>query len=183
MESNQTTSLRRKLFTIVCLAGLLPTLAFADVLVGKVVGVSDGDTITVLDAQREQHKIRVAGIDAPEKAQAFGARSKEHLSATVYGRDVEVDWTKRDRYQRIVGKVRVASPDCQDANCAKTVDAGLDQLTAGLAWWYQKYAKEQRAEDAQRYELAEQEARGRRVGLWTDAQPIPPWDWRKDARR
>lgn len=95
MESNHTTSLRRRLFTIVCLAGLLPTLAFADVLVGKVVGVSDGDTITVLDVQREQHKIRVAGIDAPEKAQAFGARSKEHLSATIYGRDVEVDWTKR----------------------------------------------------------------------------------------
>ena len=153
----------------------------AATLSGTVVGVSDGDTITVLDANREQHKIRVAGIDAPEKAQPFGQRSKEALSMLVFGKDVDVQWSKRDRYQRIVGKVLVADPTCQ-RRCPKTLDAGLAQVTAGLAWWYRKYAKEQSAEDAQRYELAEQEARSHGVGLWSDGQPMAPWDWRKAAR-
>ena len=153
----------------------------AATLSGTVVGVADGDTITVLDANREQHKIRVAGIDAPEKAQPFGQRSKGALSVLVFDKDVDVQWSKRDRYQRIVGKVLVADPTCQ-RQCAKTLDAGLAQVAAGLAWWFRKYAKEQSAEDARRYELAEQEARSRRAGLWSDGQPVPPWDWRKGAR-
>ena len=93
--------------------------ARADTLSGTVVGVSDGDTITVLDADREQHKVRVAGIDAPEKSQPFGQRSKESLSRLLYGKDVDVDWRKRDRYQRIVGKVAVADPDCRARGCSK----------------------------------------------------------------
>ena len=159
---------------------LLATMLVASVSVhaatlsGTVVGVSDGDTITVLDANREQHKIRVAGIDAPEKAQPFGQRSKGSLSTLVFGKDVDVQWSKRDRYKRIVGKVLVTDPTCQ-RQCAA-------QVTAGPAWWYRKYAKEQSAEDAQRYEFAEQEARSHRAGLWSDGQPMPPWDWRKAAR-
>ncbi len=166
---------------------LLATMLVASVSVhaatlsGTVVGVSDGDTITVLDANREQHKIRVGGIDAPEKAQPFGQRSKGSLSTLVFGKDVDVQWSKRDRYKRIVGKVLVIDPTCQ-RQCPKTLDAGLAQVTAGLAWWYRKYAKEQSAEDAQRYEFAEQEARSHRAGLWSDGQPMPPWDWRKAAR-
>ncbi len=155
----------------------------ADVVTGKVVGVSDGDTITLLDSGKQQHKIRVAGIDAPEKNQPFGQRSKENLSRLVFGKEVDVQWTKHDRYQRIVGKVMVAAPDCQRPDCAKALDAGLGQVTAGLAWWYRKYAKEQSTEDARSYETAEQEARARSVGLWHDAEPIPPWDWRKKDRQ
>jgi endonuclease YncB( thermonuclease family) len=155
--------------------------ASAETLTGRVVGVADGDTITVLDANREQHKIRLGGIDAPEKAQPFGQRSKESLSAMVFGKEVDVQWNKRDRYQRIVGKVWVQPVSCP--TCPKTLDAGLAQLTLGLAWWYQKYAKGQSPEDAGRYEFAEQEARAKRAGLWADGQPIPPWDWRKEARR
>ena len=155
--------------------------ASAETLTGRVVSVADGDTITVLDANREQHKIRLGGIDAPEKAQPFGQRSKESLSAMVFGKEVDVQWNKRDRYQRIVGKVWVQPVSCP--TCPKTLDAGLAQLTLGLAWWYQKYAKEQSPEDAGRYEFAEQEARAKRAGLWGDGQPIPPWDWRKEARR
>jgi endonuclease YncB( thermonuclease family) len=105
----------------------------AATLSGTVVGVSDGDTITVLDANREQHKIRVAGIDAPEKAQPFAQRSKGALSLLVFGKDVDVQWSKRDRYQRIVGKVLVTDPTCE-RQCPKTQDAGLAQVTAGLAW-------------------------------------------------
>jgi len=120
--------------------------ASAETLTGMVVGVADGDTISVLDANREQHKIRVAGIDPPEKAQPFGQRSKESLSAMVFGKEVEVQWHKHDRYQGIVGKVTVQPSGCP--TCPKTLDAGLAQLTVGLAWWYQKYAKEQSPEDA-----------------------------------
>ena len=94
---------------------LLLVLSFgthADTITGRVVGVADGDTVTVLDADKVQHKIRLAGIDAPEKAQAFGTRSKQNLSDLVFGKDVRVDWDKRDRYGRIVGKVWVQPSDC-----------------------------------------------------------------------
>ena len=153
--------------------------ASAETLTGTVVGVTDGDTITVMDAQREPHKVRLAGIDAPEKNQPFGQRAKDSLSTLVFGKDVEVRWHKHDRYDRLVGKVMVAAPDCRGNSCPRTLDAGLAQITVGLAWWYQKYAKEQSVEDAHRYEFAEQEARAKHAGLWMDPQPTPPWEWRK----
>jgi endonuclease YncB( thermonuclease family) len=154
--------------------------ASAETLTGRVVGVADGDTITVLDANREQHKIRLGGIDAPEKAQPFGQRSKESCRRWSSGKRSMCSGTSAT-YQRIVGKVWVQPVSCP--TCPKTLDAGLAQLTVGLAWWYRKYAKEQSPEDAGRYEFAEQEARAKRAGLWADGQPIPPWDWRKEARR
>jgi endonuclease YncB( thermonuclease family) len=156
--------------------------ASAETITGRVVGVADGDTVTVLDAERTQHKIRVAGIDAPEKKQAFGQRSKASMSDLVFGKDVVVMTSKRDRYGRLVGKVLVAAPSCTASTCPKTLDAGLAQITTGMAWWYRQYAKEQSAEDASAYEFAEQEARGRHAGLWRDADPIAPWDWRRASR-
>lgn len=155
---------------------LLAVQTHAATLTGTVVSVADGDTITILDAN-QQHKIRLAAIDAPEKAQPFGQRSKENLSRLVFSKDVRVEWEKRDKYKRIVGKVWVQPADCP--TCAKTLDVGLAQLTVGLAWWYRKYAKEQSPEDAGRYEFAEQEAKAKRAGLWADGNPVPPWDWRK----
>lgn len=89
--------------------------AHADTLLGRVVGVADGDTVTVLDAGHQQHKIRLQGIDAPEKAQPFGERSKQNLSRMVFGKDVRVEWEKRDRYGRIVGKVWFSRPVAQPA--------------------------------------------------------------------
>ena len=155
--------------------------AWGDTLSGKVVGVADGDTITVLDANRQQHRVRLQGIDAPEKAQPFGQRSKESLSRLVAGKDVRVEWAKRDKYKRIVGKVWVQPAGCP--TCPMTLDAGHAQITVGLAWWYRKYADEQSPEDRGAYEFSEQEARAKRAGLWADADPVPPWDWRKQARR
>src|SRR5215831_13774790 len=99
---------------------------------GRVVGVSDGDTITVLDAAKMQHRVRLAGIDAPEKAQAFGERSKQNLSALVFGKDVRADCYKRDRYGRDVCRVWVTPSDCR--GCGLTLDVALAQLTVGLAW-------------------------------------------------
>jgi endonuclease YncB( thermonuclease family) len=91
------------------LLGLLISvgLANAEMLVGQVVGVSDGDTITLISKDKSQHKIRLAGIDAPEKAQAFGQASKQSLSGMVFNKEVTILWTKRDRYQRLVGKVLI----------------------------------------------------------------------------
>lgn len=154
--------------------------AFAANLEGRVVGVSDGDTVTVLDGERKRHKIRLAGIDAPEKAQPFGQRSKENLSRMVFDKDVRVEWSKRDRYGRIVGKVWVQPKSCP--TCPMTLDAGHSQITVGLAWWYRKYAKEQSSADRGAYEFSEQEARAKRVGLWSDPDPVPPWDWRRSSK-
>lgn len=146
--------------------------AQADTLRGRVVSVADGDTVTVLDAQKVQHKVRLSGIDAPEKSQAFGQRAKDHLSDLVFGQTVEVDFNKSDRYGRLVGKVVVQG---QDAN--------LKQLHAGMAWHYKEYEREQPPEERKRYAQAEDDARTQRVGLWKDPQPIPPWEFRRAQRQ
>jgi len=149
----------------------ISTATLADTLIGKVVGVSDGDTITVLDGQQVQHKVRLMGIDCPEKAQPFGQNAKQSLSDLVFGRSVSVEWQKLDRYERIVGKVLVSG---QDAN--------LEQVSKGLAWHYKKYEREQEPLDRATYSQAEIEARMGNRGLWSDPTPIPPWDWRKSKK-
>lgn len=173
-----------KILILLCLYFIASlTSANSQVLSGKVVALSDGDTITVLDASNQQHKIRLSGVDSPEKKQPFGQRSKAHLSQLVFDKPVDVEWNKLDRYKRIVGKVTVADPSCGKANCPKTLDAGLSQITVGLAWWYRQYAKEQLPEDRQRYETAEAQARAKRVGLWSENEPTPPWEYRHAGKR
>nr|WP_026177527.1 thermonuclease family protein [Thiobacillus denitrificans] len=151
------------------LAGI--TLAQAETLMGEVVGLADGDTVTVLDAQRVQHKIRLAGIDAPEKGMPWGQKSKESLSDRVFRRIVIVEWQKQDRYGRLVGKIMV---DGRDANLAQVAD--------GMAWHYKDYQKEQTLDDRLRYAQAELDARNARRGLWADPEPVAPWAWRKMKR-
>jgi len=166
---------------LLCLL-LAATPVLANALIARVVGVSDGDTITVVAATRAQHNIRLAGIDAPEKGQPFGNRSKENLSRLLYGKEARIDWQKKDRYGRLVGTVWVVSADmhCRDRpDCPKTLDAALAQLTVGLAWHYKRYAHEQDSQQRGQYEFAEEEARAKRVGLWRDANPVPPWEWRQ----
>src|SRR5215470_127229 len=104
-----------------------------------------------------QHKVRLAGIDAPEKAQAFGERSKQNLSALVFGKDVRADCNKRDRYGRDVCRVWVTPLDCP--NCELTLDVALAQLTIGLAWHYKRFENEQTPEERGQYSFAEDEAR------------------------
>lgn len=142
--------------------------AWAYSIQGRVVGVSDGDTITVLDSTKTQHKIRLAGIDAPEKKQAFGQASKKRLSDMVFDREVILDCGKTDRYRREICVVMV---DGHDANLA--------QVKAGMAWWYWKYKKEQTSQQRASYEAAEAAARTGKVGLWQVADRIAPWDFRK----
>ena len=151
------------------LAGV--SLAQAETLVGEVVGLADGDTVTVLDAQQAQHKIRLAGIDAPEKGMPWGQKSKEALSDRVYRRTVTVEWQKQDRYGRLIGKIMV---DGQDAN--------LTQVANGMAWHYKDYQNEQTLDDRLRYAQAELDARNARRGLWAEPEPLAPWTWRKMKR-
>lgn len=124
-----------------------PTI-LAATLTGRVVKVTDGDTINVLDHTNSQHRIRLQGIDAPERKQAYGNASRKHLASLVAGKTVTVEWDKKDRYGRIVGFVIV---DGQDMN--------LEQLKAGMAWFYRYYQKELSPERRRLYAQAEDEAR------------------------
>ncbi len=101
----------------------------AATLQGKVVNVADGDTVTELDEQTTQHKIRLQGIDAPERAQAFGNQSKQSLREMVHGKKVAVDYQKKDKYGRVVGKLMLDN-----------TDVCLEQVKRGMAWHYKQYA-------------------------------------------
>lgn len=160
------------LWTLALLIPLsLINCATATTLVGKVIGVLDGDTIEVLDSGKVPRRVRLAGIDAPEKAQPFGQRSKQNLSGLVFGKQVEVDGSKTDKYGRTVGKVLV-----------RGADANLAQVRAGFAWHYKEYASEQNVSDRALYSIAEDSARGSRAGLWRDPKPMAPWDWRHGGK-
>ncbi|MDR6886162.1 endonuclease YncB(thermonuclease family) [Variovorax sp. 3319] len=168
------------------LAGLLslPVLAqAAEPRTCLVVGVSDGDTITArcgAAGDYEQIKVRFNGIDAPERKQPFGQRSKEALSDLVYMKEAQLDCPKVDRYGRSVCKVMVAPASAPAGR--KTLDVGLAMVTLGMAWWYRAYSREQTAEERGQYEFAEFEAKAKRVGLWRDEDPMPPWNWRQMGR-
>ena len=142
---------------------LLSGLACAETIVGKVIGVMDGGATEVLDATKSPRRIRLEGIDAPEKAQPFGARSKQHLSDQVFGKQVEVLSNKTDKYGRTVGKVMIGGKD-----------ANLDQVRSGFAWHYKAYQKEQSASDRVAYTNAETSALNMKSGLWNDPKPMPP---------
>lgn len=142
---------------------LLAQPACAD-FTGKVVKVADGDTITVLH-DNTQIKIRLACIDAPEKAQPFGNAAKQHMSEIFFGKEVHVVEQGRDKYGRIIGRVYQGE-----------VDVSAEQIKQGMAWAYRKYTK-----DAALYQL-EDKAKQQQLGLWADAAPTPPWAWRKMAR-
>jgi endonuclease YncB( thermonuclease family) len=141
------------------------------IIEGKVVRVADGDTITVLDNENKQHRIRFQGIDAPESKQAFGQKSKQSLSDLVFGKQIAVIYSKMDKYRRVVGKVML---DGKDVN--------IEQIKAGLAWHYKKYEDEQPPEDRVSYAKAEQEARAAKRGLWQEPNPTPPGEYRQKVK-
>lgn len=141
--------------------------AAAQPITGRVVEVIDGDTVTVLVQGREQLKVRLAGIDAPERKQAFGQRAKRQLSALVFGKAVTVVGRKQDRYRRLIAKLLVEG---QDAN--------LEMIALGYAWHFKRYELEQSPADRVAYAQVEARARAERRGLWADPAPLPPWEFR-----
>jgi micrococcal nuclease len=145
---------------------LVPLLGYAEQFTGKVVGLSDGDTISVL-REGKAVKVRLHGVDTPEKAQAFGTQARKFTSDLVFQHDVTVVVQSTDRYGRFVGDVLL--PDGRSLN--------QELVKAGMAWWYRPYAPN----DPTLAQL-EAEARTAKHGLWADAHPIPPWQWRKGDR-
>jgi micrococcal nuclease len=150
---------------LLCLIAAPVVAAPPATLTGKVVSVHDGDTLTVLDATKTQHKIRLHGIDAPETKQAFGAVAKKGLADLVFGKVVDVEVVSKDRYGREVGKVHVGS---------RYVNA--EMVRQGLAWRYVHYDKKND------FGGLEDDARKQRRGLWADAHPVAPWEWRKERK-
>ena len=136
----------------------------AGTLSGRVVAVSDGDTLTLLTADKQQVKVRLAEIDTPEKRQPFGSRSRQALADKVFGKDVTVVVREKDRYGRTVGRIYL---DGRDINA--------ELVAEGYAWVYRQYAKDQRL-----FQL-EDEARALKRGLWAlpEADRQPPWEWRR----
>jgi endonuclease YncB( thermonuclease family) len=135
-------------------------------LTGKVVAISDGDTLTVLDDSKTQHKIRLAGIDAPEKAQAFGNRAREALGDKVFQQSVRVEVIDIDRYKREVGRIYLGDRFIN-----------MEMVHDGLAWRYVQY------DEPGEFTAAETDAREHHRGLWADPHPMPPWEWRKAKRQ
>lgn len=130
---------------------------------GLVVGVSDGDTITVLDdMDKGRFRIRLYGIDAPEKKQDFGQKAKQYLSSRLFRKSVVIRYKEIDRYGRIVGKVYLGH-----------IEINLEMLQNGYAWHYKNY------DNSEEYSQAEINARKKGIGLWSLKNPVPPWNFRK----
>lgn len=133
---------------------------------GKVVGVMDGDTLEVMRGGKAR-RVRLWGVDCPEKSQAFGSAAKKEASGLVFGRLVTVVVKDQDRYGRLVAEVRL--PDGRSLN--------EELLRGGHAWWYRRYAP-----DEKRFAALEREAREGRLGLWSEATPLAPWSFRAERR-
>jgi endonuclease YncB( thermonuclease family) len=154
------------LLALACIAAAiaLPAVA-AEPFTGKVVSVHDGDTLTVLDATKVQRKVRLQGIDAPERGQPFGNVARDRLAALTMGKAVAVHDDGRDKWGRTLGRVEVEGQD-----------VSRQMVAEGLAWHYSRFS------DDAGLAAAEREARAAVRGLWRDRQPVPPWEWRATAK-
>ncbi len=155
----------RKCLQIVFFILLFCSYANSFELVGKVIKVSDGDTITLLTDDKVSHKIRLNDIDAPEKKQAFGNKSRDNLASYIAGEIVTVKYKSKDKYGRVLGTIYF-----------EDLDINLQQVKNGYAWVYKQYSKNQI------YYQEEQKARDLKKGLWQDKNPIAPWEFRKQKK-
>ncbi len=143
------------------------SVAAAETITGKVIGISDGDTLTILTTQKQQIKIRLAEIDTPESGQPYGKRAKQALSKLAFNKQASVVQQDIDRYGRVVGRVYVDN-----------IDVNAELVRVGAAWVYRKYMRDKSLLKQ------EQEARNEGRGLWglSEAKQIAPWQWRQGVR-
>lgn len=165
---------RQRRFTVVGLVVvllLMPIAAWSERIVvnGKVIHVVDGDTFDVLDSQHETFRIRVSCMDTPEKGQPFYRRAKDALADLIHGKQVTVEAYKHDRYGRLIGELA-------DLDLCRTM------IASGMAWHNQPYVRELAPGRAESLKNAELEARSRQDGLWADANPQAPWEFRRHQR-
>ncbi|MFT3994838.1 MAG: thermonuclease family protein [Dysgonomonas sp.] len=144
---------------------ILSMLLSSFTLTGKIVKVQDGDTVTLLDNNNTQHKIRLHGIDAPETGQPYGNKSKEHLSGLIADKNVTVDVKGKDQYKRILGVIYLG-----DTNI------NAEMIRSGYAWSY-KYSKDKY------YIKLQEKAKEQKKGLWKDKNAVDPWQWRKNKKK
>lgn len=150
---------------LLCAVGVEPLRANQDFM-GQVISVLDGDTIEVLHDQHPE-RIRLSGIDCPEKGQAYGQKAKQATSAIIFGKEVTLETHGKDKYGRTIAEVLLSNG----------TNVNHDLVKEGWCWWYRKYAPS----DTELEQL-EKEARDAKKGLWADPVPIPPWEWRKRNR-
>jgi endonuclease YncB( thermonuclease family) len=143
----------------------------ADSITGRVVNISDGDTLTLVAANQSRKTIRLAGIDAPEKLQDFGPQAKQQLTALCLDKPAQVEVRTIDRYGRSVARV-----SCDD------VDVASVMLEKGMAWHFTRYASSQPAQEAESDKAAQTRAKNDRIGLWVAPEPVAPWGWRAKQR-
>jgi endonuclease YncB( thermonuclease family) len=142
-------------------------------LAARTVRVQDGDSFIATSDDGTRITVRLSGIDAPERHQAFADRSRQHLRGLLEKQSLRIRLAKTDRFGRIVGEVYVMNAD------GSATDAGLAQIAAGLAWYFRRYAEDLPAALRDRYAQAEARARESGAGLWRDPQPEPPWEFRR----
>jgi endonuclease YncB( thermonuclease family) len=155
---------------LILLAGALQfagARAHAETIRGHIVGITDGDSVTLLTVDQREVKIRLAWIDAPEKRQAFGEQAKTNLARMVFRQEVEADCGKLDMFKRPLCVIYLGS-----------VDINLEQIRQGMAWHFKRYARRQQPKQRDEYAVAEFDAKVRRQGLWLDKNPVPPWEFR-----
>jgi endonuclease YncB( thermonuclease family) len=150
------------LHLIALLLLLVPYGAAAETIQGKVIRIANGDTLTILDARKREHTVRLAEIDAPESKQAFGAQSRQSLSALCFKKTAQIEWREKDRNGRYIGQVICAG-----------VNANAEQVRRGFAWVSPRFTQP----GSPLYEI-EAYARFREIGLWADPRSMPPWEWR-----
>ncbi len=165
----------RLLLVLLCALALLPGTGLrAETITGTVVAVTDGDTLT-LDSEGRRIIVRLNGIDAPERGrpegQPFGRKAGDKLRALALHQVATVDTAKRDRYGREVAIVEVGGKDL-----------GLEQVRGGMAWVFRRYLNDLPPVRRAAYLEAEEAARSERRGLWSEPNPVPPWDWRTSKR-
>ena len=156
-------------FFIILLLSPVVLLSGKNDIQGKVVKVADGDTITILDSENKQIKIRLYGIDAPEKAQDFGKISRNYMSQLVAGKTIDVTVIDKDRYGRSIGRIKIDDKEVAE-----------EMLKSGLAWLYTAYCK---IPECERWKVLEDEARVAKIGLWSNPTAQEPWKWRKEHKQ
>lgn len=137
------------------------------IIVGKAVGIIDGDTFKLLTQDSTLIKVRLANIDCPEKKQPFSAKANEFTSNAIFGKNVTLIVLKKDRYRRYIAIVKYD----------KSLNLNHELVKNGLAWHYVKYSKDMLLQEM------ENQARRKKLGLWQDKNPIPPWEWRANKKK
>ena len=163
---------------VIVMLFLLSTYSFAD-FNAQVVYIIDGDTVDVLDSNNQKFRIRLLGIEAPEKKQSFGYESTLYLKKRISGEFVTIISRPNnnkpytlDFYKRILGKINLNG-----------IDINLEMVKKGMAWHYKKYKKNQPIDERQSYNKAESNAREKNIGLWVGDRILPPWKWRQQNRK